>query len=161
MSAEERIERAVEALVARLDGVPTEALYREPSAGEWPVMSTLAHVVELLPYWASQCQTIARSPGVAFGRTLDDPGRLGAIAAHAQDPAEVVRGSLRSSCAEAISIMRTLPAAQWQLAGQHVRRGAMSIEQVVDEFMVAHVEDHVQQVDAALAALGYSPSQVP
>jgi len=161
VNAEERIVRAVEALLARLEGLPNEALYREPSAGEWPVMSTLAHVVEMLPYWAGQCQSIARSPGAGFGRTHDDPGRLGAIAAHAEDPLDAVRSSLRSSRDTALAVLRGIPASDWQLSGEHIRRGPMTIQQVVDEFMVSHVEDHVAQVQSALSALGYSPSQVP
>ena len=161
MSAEERIEAAITALLSRLEGLPSEALYREPSYGEWPAMSTLAHVVEMLPYWAKQCQGIANDPGQPFGRTHDDPGRLGAIAAHAADPVEAVRTNLQSSAHEALVILRGIPRAAWEKAGQHVRRGTMTIDEVVDEFMVRHVESHAAQVDEALRALGYSPSQVP
>jgi len=161
VTVEDRIGRAVDLLLARLEGLPSQALYREPSPGEWPVMSTLAHVVEMLPYWAGQCQLIARQPGNTFGRTHDDPGRLGAIAEHAHDPLDVVRTSLRSSATDALTTLEAIPRDQWHLTGQHVRRGPMSIEQVVDEFMVRHIEDHVVQVNAVLSTLGYSPSQVP
>jgi hypothetical protein len=159
MTAAERIESAVEALQTRLQNVPSDALYQAPSDGQWPVMSTLAHVVEMLPYWAAQCAQIAASPGAKFGRTHDDPGRLEAIAKHAADPASVVSDALRASVSEALATLR--PLGDWSLAGQHVRRGEMTIQQVVDEFMVGHVEGHVRQVDEALNALGYSPSQVP
>ena len=161
MTDEDRIERAVDALLQRLQGLPKDALYREPSSGEWPVMTTLAHVVEMLPYWAGQCQSIQRQPGRTFGRTHDDPGRLGAIAEHAHDPLDLVRTSLRSGANDALATLAAIPRDQWHLTGEHIRRGPMSIEQVVDEFMVRHVEDHVVQVNAALSALGYSPSQVP
>jgi uncharacterized damage-inducible protein DinB len=161
VSAEERIERAVQALLTRLEQLPNDALYREPGAGEWAVMSTLAHVIEMLPYWAKQCQSIAASPGSAFGRTHDDPGRLNAIAAHGQDSLSAASASLRASADEAIAILQSIPRETWSVKGEHVRRGAMSIEQVIDEFMVRHVEDHLVQVNVALGAVGYSPSQVP
>ncbi len=184
MSFEGRIARAVETLDGLLEGLPSEALYREPAAGEWPVMSTLAHVVEMLPYWAEQCPAIVRSPGAPFGRTHDDPGRLGAIAAHANDPVETARRSIRASADSAIVTLRAIPREQWSLSGEHPRRGAMSIEQVVDDFVTGHLESHVQQVREALQvrdarqqarglrpqwlrdktghqSLGYSPSQVP
>jgi hypothetical protein len=77
-----RLERGIKGLIARLEGLPDQALYQAPAAGEWPVMSTLAHVAEMLPYWAHQCERVARTPGAAFGRTHDDPGRLAAIAEH-------------------------------------------------------------------------------
>ena len=37
----------------------------------------------------------------------------------------------------------------------------MTATDALDSFMVKHVEDHVAQIDGALSALGYSPSQVP
>jgi hypothetical protein len=161
MTAESRVMRAADVLLVRLDGLPVEALYRAPSSAEWPVMSILAHVVEMLPYWATQCRRIVRQPGISFGRDLDDPGRLEAIAAHAQDPVEVVRTSLRTAVDEALATLRAIPESERQAMGQHVRRGPMSAARVIDELMVSHVEEHVAQVDATLRELGYSPSQVP
>ena len=157
----ERIERGVQGLSTRLDGLPDEALYRAPADGEWPVMSTLAHVVEMLPYWAQQSAQIARSPGAPFGRMHDDPGRLGAIDEHGRDSVDTVRAALRTSLDDALAILRTLPADALDRAGMHPRRGAMTVREVIDSFMVHHVEEHAAQIDAALQALGYSPSQVP
>ena len=45
----QRIESSVQQLVSLIEGLPAEVLYREPQPGEWPVMSTLAHLSELLP----------------------------------------------------------------------------------------------------------------
>jgi uncharacterized damage-inducible protein DinB len=149
----ERIERGVAALLSRLEGVPADALYQAPAVGEWPVMSTLAHVAEMLPYWAHQAEGIARVPGQPFGRLHDDPGRLGAIEQHGQDAAEVVRDGLQASLAEAVQTLRELPAAALTLSGQHPRRGSMQVDELIDAFMVEHIEEHVQQIDAALSAL--------
>src|SRR5215472_5289239 len=160
-SVELRINEGIDRLLTRLKGLPADALYREPQADEWPVMSTLAHVVEMLPYWAGQATLIATKPGTPFGRTHDDPGRLGAIAAHASDPVEVVRSSLQSSREAALRALKALPEAAWDATGEHRARGTMSVSQVVDAFMVRHVEEHCAQVEATLASLGYSPSQVP
>jgi hypothetical protein len=156
-----RLERGVEVLLNRLARVPNAALYVAPEAGEWPVMSTLAHVVEMLPYWAHQCEQIARNPGGPFGRMHDDPARLGAVEQHGGDSADVVRAALPASLEEAIMALRALPEPAWELSGIHPRRGAMRVREVVDAFMVEHVDEHAVQVDAALSALGYSPSQVP
>jgi len=156
-----RIERGIDSLIARLEGLPDQALYAPPAAGEWPVMSTLAHVVEMLPYWAHQCEQLARVPGAPFGRGHDDPGRLGAIADHGSDAADVVRAALRTSLAEAVAALRGLPGEAWDAVGVHPRRGQMTVREVIDAFMVDHVEEHGAQVDAALSVLGYSPSQVP
>jgi len=156
-----RLERGVAALVRRLDGVPADALYRSPEPGEWPVMSNLAHVVEMLPYWAHQAEHIAQHPGAPFGRTVDDPARLGAIDQHAGDEARVIRPALEDSLDETVRALRGLPVSAWDATGVHPLRGEMTVAQVVDDLMVRHVEDHVAQIDSALSALGYSPSQVP
>jgi hypothetical protein len=156
-----RIERGVAALLQRLDGVPVEALYTAPRAGEWPVMSNLAHVVEMLPYWAHQAEHIADHPGTSFGRTVDDPARLDAIEQHGGDQANVIRPALEASRGEAVLALRGLPESAWDTRGVHPLRGEMTVAQVVDGLMVHHVEEHVAQIDGALSALGYSPSQVP
>jgi hypothetical protein len=156
-----RLERGVEALLDALQGVRTDLLYAIPGEGEWPVMSTLAHVAEMLPYWANQCAAIAQAPGKQFGRTHDDPGRLQAIDQHGEDALAVIGPSILASLHQALDTLRTIDESRWALRGQHPTRGSMSIQQVVDTFMVGHVDDHLKQVRAALAALGYSPSQVP
>jgi uncharacterized damage-inducible protein DinB len=164
VNLEDRIvlmERGVDILLSRLAGVPNAALYQAPQADEWPVMSTLAHVAEMLPYWAHQCEQIARNPGGPFGRMHDDPARVGAVEQHGGDAAEVVRAALLASLEEAIVALRALPERAWELGGIHPRRGAMRVQEVVDAFMIDHVDEHAAQVDAVLSALGYSPSQVP
>ncbi len=82
VSAEERIqrlERSVNQLILEIERLPADVLYRAPSEGEWPVMSTLAHLAELMPYWAHQATGIAARPDEPFGRTHDDPDRIGAV----------------------------------------------------------------------------------
>jgi len=157
----ERLEQGVDTLLRRLTGLPTNALYQSPKEGEWPVMSNLAHVVEMLPYWAHQADHIAHHPGAPFGRTVDDPGRLDGIQQHASDAVDIIGPALREALAEAIRTLRAIPDSGWELSGNHPLRGAMTATQVLDALMVKHVEEHVAQIDEALSALGYSPSQVP
>lgn len=161
MTAEERIariERAVEQLLARVRDLPDEALYREPADGEWAIMSTLAHVAEILPYWAHQAEAINRAPGQPFGRPLDDPGRVGPIAEHGNDPLEAATGAIRASADECVRTLRGLPPDAWAKSGIHPTRGAMTVEEVVDSFLAGHVEAHLRQIDEALEALSANPS---
>ena len=160
VTPEERIQRlqtSVQRLIGDVERLPAEVLYREPSAGEWPVMSTLAHVAEILPYWAHQAESIARNPGAAFGRALEDPGRIGAIEQHSQDSLEAIVARIRAGLDESVSTLRSLPADAWTKAGQHPRRGSMTAEEVIDTFLLNHVEEHATQISATLAALSPSP----
>src|SRR5437868_2415702 len=93
----QRLETSVQRLLAEVERLPADVLYRETSAGEWPVMSTLAHVAEILPYWAHQAESIARSPGAPFGRTAEDPGRIAAVDQHSRDALEAIVARIRAS----------------------------------------------------------------
>jgi hypothetical protein len=61
--------------------LPGEALTDpDPNTGErWDRGQVLAHVAEMLPYWAHQVELVAAGDQVAFGRVVSDPGRVAAI----------------------------------------------------------------------------------
>ena len=156
MSAEEqiaRLERSVHQLLSAVERLPAEVLYREPQPGEWPVMSTLAHVEELLPYWAHEAAQVATAPGKPLGRTHEDPRRIGAITEHGHDSLEAMVPRIRAALAECVTVLRGIPADAWSRTGQHARRGPMSVADVIDDFLVQHAEEHAAQIQAALKDL--------
>jgi uncharacterized damage-inducible protein DinB len=156
VTAEERIqrlERSVNQLVQEIEQLPAEVLYRPPSPGEWPVMSILAHLAELLPYWAHQAQGIASQPGQPFGRTHDDPERIGAVDQHGHDSLDMAVKRLRAGLEESVRVLRALPAEAWASAGQHPSRGLMTIEQLVDAFLVSHAEEHTVQIQESVKSI--------
>ena len=146
----ERLERGVADLLSTVRDLPDEALYREPTDGEWSVMQNLAHVAEMLPYWAHQAEAIDHAPGQPFGRTHDDPVRIGEIDAHSNDVLELTLSRIQGAANECVSILRALPAEAWPKAGIHPSRGQMTVEQMIDTFVVGHVEAHLRQVHDAL-----------
>jgi uncharacterized damage-inducible protein DinB len=157
----QRLERSVKQLTQQIEGLPAEVLYRAPSQGEWPVMSTLAHLAELLPYWAHQAAAIAAQPGKSFGRTHDDPDRIGAVQQHGHDSLDVAVNRIRAGLQECISVLSALPAEAWASAGQHPTRGRMTIEQLVDAFLVSHAEEHADQTQATLKTLRSTEASAP
>jgi uncharacterized damage-inducible protein DinB len=148
-----RLERGVSDLLSRVRGLPDEALYREPSDGEWSIMQNLAHVAEMLPYWAHQAERINAAPGQPFGRTHDDPVRIGEIEAHSNDVLDEMLTRIESAARECIAILQALPAEAWSKAGVHPSRGSMTVTQMVDAFVVGHIEAHARQVEDALEAV--------
>jgi uncharacterized damage-inducible protein DinB len=160
VTAEERIQRielSVQQLIREIERLPADVLYRAPSQGEWPVMSTLAHLAELLPYWAHQAEAIARTPGTPFGRTHEDPDRIGAVEQHGHDSLESMVPRLRAGLDECVRILRALPADAWTQTGQHPTRGAMSIADLVDAFLFKHADEHATQIQATLKQVAASP----
>lgn len=152
-----RLERSVNQLIVEIERLPADVLYRPPSEGEWPVMSTLAHLAELLPYWAHQAAGIAARPGEPFGRSHDDPDRVGAVRDHGQDSLDTAVNRIRASLAECVRVLRALPADAWPRSGQHAIRGPMTIEQLVDTFLVSHAEEHAVQIQTSVKSLAGAP----
>jgi hypothetical protein len=153
----QRIERGAQQLVQEIQQMPPNVLYQAPEPGEWPVMSTLAHVAELMPYWAHQAEAIAQTPGRPFGRLHDDPRRIGAVADHGQDSLDSMVPRLRAGLDECAKTLRALPAEAWTRAGQHPSRGSMTAEQVISIFVADHIDEHAAQIKATLQSLSATP----
>jgi uncharacterized damage-inducible protein DinB len=150
-----RIETAVQQLVDTAEALPPQVLYAEPEPNEWPVMSILAHVVELMPYWARQALEVSgrAQDSQPFGRTHDDPDRIGAVQQHGRDSLDSMLPQVRAACTDAVDLLRQIPDDRWTRTARHANRGDMSVEQIVDQFLVTHVEEHLSQARAAIAAL--------
>jgi hypothetical protein len=118
-------------------------------------MSILAHVVELMPYWAKQALEVSRrsADSQPFGRTHDDPDRIGAVQQHGRDSLDSMLPRVQTACAEAVDLLRQIPQDRWTRTARHANRGDMSVEQIVDQFLVNHVEEHLTQARAAISAL--------
>jgi DinB family protein len=160
MTAQEqiaRIESTVEQLLNQIERLPENVLYREPQPGEWPVMSTLAHLEELLPYWAHEAADLATSPGKPVGRTLDDPRRVNPIAEHSRDSLDAIVPRIRVALAECLQTLRSIPAERWQAVGHHAVRGDITPEQIVEAFLCKHTQEHATQIKGTLDALQSSP----
>jgi uncharacterized damage-inducible protein DinB len=150
-----RIETAVQQLTDTAQALPSNVLYAEPEPNEWPVMSILAHVVELMPYWARQALEVSgRSEnGQPFGRTHDDPDRIGAVQQHGRDSLDSMLPRVQTACSQAVDLLRQIPEDRWTRTARHANRGDMTVEQIVDQFLVNHVEEHLSQARAAISAL--------
>jgi uncharacterized damage-inducible protein DinB len=148
-----RIETNVEQLLREIEQLPADLLYREPTPGEWPVMSTLAHLEELLPYWAHEAAGLAASPGKPVGRTLDDPRRVEPIAAHSKDSLDAIVPRIRAALAECMHTLRSIPADRWQAVGHHAVRGEITPEQIVEAFLCNHTREHAAQIRETLNSL--------
>jgi hypothetical protein len=121
--------------------------FYEPMAdGEWTVLENLAHLVELQPYWAKQAQHVASNPDQPFGRTHDDPVRVGWIEAHGKDAFPGVRPELERANREARDILSAIPDGAWSNKGVHSRRGAMTVREIVESFLTSHFQEHIDQI---------------
>lgn len=152
------------ALLQRLDGV-AERLHRhaesdvggagltdaDRATGErWERGQVWAHLAEFVPYWIVQARTVIdgyRGDPVPFGRTKADAGRIAAIERDRRTPVAVLGARVQDDIVQARVFLRSLPVTAWEARGLHSTLGVMSLERILDEFIVGHLEEHAAQLD--------------
>jgi hypothetical protein len=126
--------------------------HADPDSGErWDRGQVWAHLAEFIPYWIEQTRPVINGQPsgepVRFGRTKNDPERIGAIERDRREPVAELWAATR----EGIALLRTFLGAllpdQWLVVGLHPTRGAMSVSQITEDFLVGHLEQHADQLD--------------
>ncbi len=152
------------ALSQRLDGVeerlrthaerefPANALTApDPPTGErWEAGQVWAHVAEFIPYWLGEVTLVVErgmDEPTPFGRTKSDPGRIAAIQRdRTTDQARLWRRTA-GDIASLRSFLSGLDGTAWRARGVHPTLGEMTLERIIDEFLVGHLEQHAAQLD--------------
>ena len=116
----------------------------------WEAGQVWAHVAEFPAYWLAQAQRVIALPTnepVPFGRVKTDAGRIEAIERDRHtDPAALLT-RVRTDLAEVGDAARSWPPEAWTRRGMHPSRGEMTVETIVDRFIVSHLEEHADQLD--------------
>ena len=128
----------------------------DPGADErWEAGQVWAHLAEFPAYWLAQAERVIALPTyepVPFGRVKTDVGRIEAIERDRHtDPAALLE-RVRSSLAEVTDAARAFPPKAWTRRGMHPTRGEMTVQQIVERFIVGHLEEHADQLDGLAAA---------
>jgi len=140
-------------------GVPPGLTDPDPGATErWEAGQVWAHLAEFPPYWGAQIQRVVdgwleQAPeegtrsAVRFGRTKTDAERIAAIERDRHlDPAALL-ARVRREVAAVAGQLESLGPEAWQAVGAHPRLGEMGLPQIVEEFVVGHLEEHADQLD--------------
>ena len=136
-----------------LASLDPDKLYQTPVENEWSIMQNLAHVVEIMPYWANEIEKLVARPGQNFGRTMQHEGRLQAIREHGSDSLEQMKAALPGSYARLQEVLSKLTDGDLELTGIHPRYGEKSLDWFIEEFVTQHLINHVEQIRICLAAV--------
>ena len=145
-----RVERRLAEHAAR--PVPSALTDPDPGGTErWEAGQVWAHLAEFPGYWLEQVRHVLSadpaSDPVVFGRTKTDTGRIAAIERDRNaDPAALLE-RVRGTLAEVVDAARRIPDEDWRRTGQHSTIGPMSVERMVERFIVEHLEEHADQLD--------------
>ena len=129
----------------------------ELTSERWEAGQVWAHLAEFPGYWLGQVRRVIAQPthgAIPFGRVKTDSNRVESIERERHtDPAALLE-RVRASLAEIGDEMRSWPAETWRLRGAHPTLGEMTVERMVDHFVVSHLEEHADQLDALLSPRG-------
>ena len=148
-----RLESVYEQLATLM--VRSNAIRRLRIAGdnEWSVMQVLGHMVEMIPYWLGHCRVLITTTGEppVFGRGIDARERLAGIERGSNgDPKELL-GLLNDEVKAAASAIRDMSNEERSKKGIHIKLGELTVADCVERFIVAHSEDHLEQIRATLS----------
>ena len=136
---------------------PTGLTEPDPGGTErWEAGQVWAHLAEFVPYWHHELESVISAfdgDPVPFGRIKTDPGRIAAIEMGRHDPLPESFERVREALAGLRRYLDGLTSAEWNAVGRHRTRGDMDVEAIVERFIVAHLEEHAEQLDA-LASQG-------
>jgi len=119
---------------------------------EWGPPEVLAHTSEMLQYWLGEIErVIAGSPEpVPFGRVATDPLRTLTIERDRALPTGELISRIQSSVGRYAARLPQLSAADWQKRGLHPRLGEMTVEAMLERFVVSHLAEHAVQLREGL-----------
>jgi uncharacterized damage-inducible protein DinB len=152
----QRLEQVLHQLEIELQK-PSAAQHFHHRAGEseWSAMQILGHMLEMIPYWLHYCQQIIAATAddqVKFGRGEDAPERLEGVESVANKSPQEVLPLLKKEITAATQMIRAMSPAERAKTGVHIRRGEITVADIVENFVVAHAEAHLGQIDQALQA---------
>ena len=142
--------------------VPEDALTDpDPESGErWDRGQALAHVAEMLPYWAQQAELIVAGQQAEFGRVKSDPDRGAAIERDRREDPAWLLARVDEGVAVVLALLERLDDQDLAAVGHHQTLGDMTVAEIVDRFLVAHLEEHADQLDPPRRGPG-NPEGVP
>ena len=148
-------------LAAFAESPPPGLTDADPATGEqWDAGQAWAHIAEFVPYWQGEIERVvtAAQRGVGapipFGRTSADPGRVGAIESGRHEPPPEQMARLSASLTSLRTSLLGLTPAAWSARGTHSRLGEMTVAQIVERFVVGHLEEHAEQLEKLAADPG-------
>jgi len=138
-----------------IDGGPwplAERFDHAPEA-EWGPREVLAHLGEMLPFWLGEAERLieadAGSPG--FGRLATDDLRLGMLARDRTLPIRELVARVGNGIARWRHRWPELTPGERARSGRHVTLGELTVTDVATRFAVGHLEDHLVQLEEAMA----------
>ncbi len=113
----------------------------------------------MLGFWLDQMELVIASSvdvgdsahePVPMGRMSDDPRRAAAIERDRELPTAALLARIHGAVERYAARLPALRVGDWTSLGLHPRLGRVTVAQMLDQFVLDHVDDHVAQLRASL-----------
>ena len=138
-----------EQLRAQLQGLDDAALHFRPAPGEWSILETIGHIIDVSTLWPSRIRHMLASENPQLAAV--DPAWVQQRDYHNKQP-DFLLQTLAEGREEFVEFMRQLRPAQLERTGIHPTRGPLSVAQAVAA-LADHDRIHSEQIAGNLAAM--------
>jgi hypothetical protein len=159
------LDQRLAAASERLDGLgaslqaggrwPLAERFDHSPEAAWGPRETLAHLEEMLPYWLGETERILDDPAgtASLGRAATNDIRLAIIERDRTLPIRELVARVQAGIERWRRRWPELDAASRGRTGLHVSLGVVTVTDIAVRFAVGHLEDHLDQLEAAIAVL--------
>ncbi len=142
------IQTSIQEIVSTVKGISPELLHWKPAHDKWSIMEVLVHVEEAVPYWLNEISRLLENPGTEWGRGLQDPQRLAAVANAGSRNLDDVIASIEGMVHEVERILAPISADQLkqESPSRNPRFGTQPLSFVIQHLLVEHVDVHDKQI---------------
>lgn len=138
-----------ERFAAFVERLSVEAFHRRADDEAWTAAEITGHAAEFPLLFTSAAATVARQPGFRFGRELDDPGRLAAVARlGSASPAEGAE-AIRRAAADAAATIRDIDPGAEHSTGVRLNGDIVTVRWIIEELVRDHLALHFRQARQA------------
>ncbi|HEX8938743.1 MAG TPA: DinB family protein [Candidatus Limnocylindrales bacterium] len=119
---------------------------------DWAPVEILAHCAEMLPYWLGEVERVLDGwpEPVPFGRVATDPIRTLTVDRDRSLPPATLYEKLGAGVDRVSVRLLELDDRQAAKRGLHPSRGEMPVTEIVERFLVGHLEEHAAQLAETL-----------
>jgi uncharacterized damage-inducible protein DinB len=150
------INLTLDKIIQQVKVLETKTIQRKPSEEEWSIKQILCHIVEAVPYWLNEIEALIATPGIEWGRGLQDPARLQAVQNTENESLSNVLTelvNLKEQVEKSLSNLNDEMLNQ-EAPSRNPRFGVKPLSFIVDHLLVEHVEKHYSQIQRNLSKFG-------
>lgn len=143
-------EKAIDNMIAFLLEKEEKNLFIQPSEKEWSVMQIAAHVIEAIPFWLDDVQSLLIVPHGKWGRNHEHAGRLAAVQPEVVNELKVdeIIEHLRELISPVVTTLNQITEADLEIVAPSYNPNFenKSLQFIIDVLIVNHAAGHYDQM---------------